>query len=135
MHHKLTGRAGPFFAGTINTGESTPVTALDLVPGEEVCVKSAAEIAATLNTNNKNRGIWFGPEQVPYCGGTFKVRRRVAQIIDERTGEMIPMKTPCITLENALCRGHYSTGRMFCPRLITPYWRELWLERAKSSDA
>jgi hypothetical protein len=134
MHHKLTGRAGPFFAGTIKTGEPTPADALDLVPGEEVCVKSAAEIAATLNTNNKNRGIWFGPEQVPYCGGTFKVRRRVAQIIDERTGEMIPMKTPCITLENALCRGHYSTGRMFCPRLITPYWRELWLERVKSSD-
>jgi len=98
-----------------------------------VRVKSAAEIVATLNTNNKNRGIWFGPEQVPYCGGTFKVRRRVAQIIDERTGELIPMKTPCITLENALCRGHYSSGRMFCPRLITPYWRELWLERVGRS--
>jgi hypothetical protein len=133
MHRRLTGRAAPHVTGAIRLGDPTPVAVLNLQPGEAVRVKSAAEIVATLNTNNKNRGIWFGPEQVPYCGGTFKVRRRVAQIIDERTGELIPMKTPCITLENALCRGHYSSGRMFCPRLITPYWRELWLERVGRS--
>ena len=132
MHRKLTGRDSPHIIGTLNMGDPTPATQLDLQPGERVYVKSANEIAATLNRNNKNRGIWVGPEQIPYCGGTFTVRRRVNQIINERTGEMMPMKTACITLENALCRGHYSSGRIFCPRMITPYFRELWLERSNA---
>lgn len=130
VHHALTGRAGPFVLGTISVGQPTPVATCDLRSGEMVRIKPAAEIAATLNERNNNRGMWFGPESVPYCGGTFRVRKRINRIVNERTGEMLELKTPCVSLDNVTCRGHYSDARFFCPRQIMPYWREIWLERA-----
>jgi hypothetical protein len=47
------------------------------------------------------------------------------------------MKTPAIILEGAICRGRYSNHRMFCPRAIYSWWREIWLERvpAEARDA
>ena len=134
-HLKLIGKPTPHVIGTIPTGDPTPAMPLGLKPGEAVRIRPPNEIAVTLNRNNKNRGIWFGPEMTPYCGGTYKVRKSVTQIINESTGEMMLMKTPCITLDDVLCKGHYSSSRLFCPRLITPYWREMWLERVKQQDS
>jgi hypothetical protein len=129
VHRRLNGKPAPQVAGQVHSGESTPSAPLDLQPGEWVRVRQPAEIAATLNAANKNRGMWFGPEQEPFCGETFRVRRRVTRIIDERTGQMLTMRTPCITLEGVVCPAHYSEQRLLCPRAITPYWRENWLER------
>jgi hypothetical protein len=39
------------------------------------------------------------------------------------------MKTPAVILEGAFCRSRYSNHRMFCPRSIFAWWREVWLER------
>lgn len=130
VHRRLTGRSDPFITGTIATGTPTPSATLDLTAGETVRIRPAAEIISTLNDKNSNRGMWFGPEEVAYCGGTFKVRGRVERIINERTGEMLDMKTPCVTLEGVTCRAHYSDARFLCPRQIYSYWREIWLERA-----
>ena len=52
-----------------------------------------------------------------------------ARILDERSGEMLEMKHPCIVLEGVQCEARYSVHRLFCPRAITAYWREAWLER------
>jgi hypothetical protein len=109
----------------------TPSDSLKLELGELARVKQANEIAATLNVMNKNRGMLFDAEETPYCGKTFLVRRRVTKIIDERSGRMLSMRTPCVTLEGVVWRGHYSEDRLLCPRAITPYWRENWLERAE----
>jgi hypothetical protein len=128
-HRALTRKPAPHVLGTIPDGGATPAQALDLVPGELVRVKQPADIAATLNAVNKNRGMWFGPEQEPFCGESFRVRRRVTRIIDENSGLMLTMRTPCITLEGVVCPAHYSGKRLLCPRAITPYWRENWLER------
>jgi hypothetical protein len=133
MHRKITGRAGPFVVGKIGLGDPTPAKSSDLQPGETVRIKDANEIGSTLNQNNRNRGMWFGPDQAPYCGGTYRVRKRVSRIIDERTGEMVEMKTPCITLDDVTCRSHYSAGRFFCPRRVMPYWREIWLDRVDAA--
>jgi hypothetical protein len=57
------------------------------------------------------------------------VRRRVERIIDERTGRMLKLKNPCITLEGVACKAEYSNCRLVCPRAIPSYWREAWLER------
>lgn len=129
LHRVVTGRPSPYVWGSVPDGSATPSVSLDLVPGEYVRIKSAEEIATTLNSENRNRGMWFGPDQAPYCGDTFRVRRRVTRIIDESSGKMLTMRSPCITLEGVVCRGHYSDGRLMCPRAITPYWREGWLER------
>ena len=61
-----------------------------------------------------------------YCGRTARVRARVNHLIEERTGEMIDIKSDCIILEGVVCASDY---HRFCTRAIYPYWREIWLER------
>lgn len=115
--------------GTFPVGKATPVETKNLQPGEWVKVKSHKEILATMDKYNRNRGMYFTPDQVPYCGRTFRVAKRVNQIIDERSGRMVKMKTPCIVLEGAVCRSRYTDFCLFCPRATYPYWREIWLDR------
>jgi len=117
--------------GTIPDGQPTPGGTLDLQPGELVRIKSHAEILKTLDTRNKNRGLYFDAEEVPYCGGTYRVLKRVSKIINERTGKMRKMKSPCIILDSVFCQSRYSECRLFCPRSIFAYWREIWLERVE----
>ncbi len=112
------------------TAEKTSIENLDLVPGELVRVRSKAEIEASLNKQNRNRGLLFDTEMVPYCGGIYRVLRRVHRIIDENTGEMLNMKHPCIILEGVACRSDF---HRLCPRSIYHYWRENWLERASQN--
>jgi hypothetical protein len=119
--------------GMIREGEPTPTAALNLQPGEFVRVKSHEEILKTVSVNGKNRGMSWDAELVPYCGGTYRVLKRVTKIIDERTGEMQEMKNPCIILDSVVCQARYSGCRIFCPRSIYPYWREIWLERVGSN--
>jgi hypothetical protein len=94
-----------------------------------VRVKSHEEILKTVNVENKNRGMYWDAEMVPYCGGTYRVLKRVRRLINERTGKMEEMKNPCIILDNVFCQSRYSACRMFCPRAIYTFWREIWLER------
>lgn len=103
--------------------------AVGVRPSERVRIKSHEEIRSTLK-NGRHRGLWFDAEMVGYCGHEFTVAQRVERIIDERTGEMMQMKAPCIMLEGVVCRSEYSDRRLLCPRAITPYWREIWLDRA-----
>ena len=71
---------------------------------------------------------------VRYCGGTYRVRARVEKILDERSGRMLHMKNDCIVLEDVVCQSECSTGRLFCPREIYPYWREIWLRKLESAS-
>jgi hypothetical protein len=57
------------------------------------------------------------------------VLRRVEQIIDERTGRMMRLPNDCIVLDGVVCPGRLSERRLFCPRAIYPFWREIWLQR------
>jgi hypothetical protein len=118
--------------GIIPAGQRTPHDVLNLQPGEWVRVKSYEQILATLDGNNKNRGLYFDAEAVPFCGGTYRVHSRVSRILDERTGKLIKMKTDSIILEGVYCEARYSNCRMFCPRGIYSYWREIWLERVNA---
>jgi hypothetical protein len=119
----------PFIEGS---AEKTPVELLNLQPGELVEVRSKEEILATLDHSQRNRGLWFDSEMLPYCGGIYRVLRRVHRIVDERTGKMVNMKYPCIMLEGVVCKSDY---HRLCPRAIYPYWRENWLKRANVVEA
>ena len=123
----------PRKAGSIPAGGRTPHAALNLQPGELVRVKSLEQILATLDTDNKNRGLYFDAEAVPYCGQTYRVLSRVNKILDEKTGRLVEFKNEAIILEGVFCQARYSTCRMFCPRAIYTYWREIWLERVSES--
>lgn len=124
VQQRRSGARYPFIEGT---AEKAPVELLNLQPGELVEVRSREEILATLDKNQKNRGLWFDSEMLPYCGGIYRVLRRVHHIIDEKTRKMVDMKFPCIVLEGVVCKSDY---HRLCPRAIYPYWRENWLKRA-----
>ena len=135
LHPLWRGTMFPRKAGTIPVGQPTPEGPLNLKSGEIVRVKPHAEILKTLTASSKNRGLWWDAEMVPYCGGTYRVLKRITRIIDEKTGEMQEMKSPCIILDNVICQSRYSACRMFCPRSIYQYWREIWLERVDVQPA
>ena len=120
--------------GTIPAGQRTPPAALNLQPGELVRVKPYEQILATLDTDNKNRGLYFDAEAVPCCGGTYRVLSRVNRIVDEKSGKLLKFKNECVILEGVWCQARYSDRRMFCPRSIYSYWREIWLERVLDGD-
>ncbi len=119
-------RMGIDYPPVSGTQVKTPLEALDLQPGEFVQVRSREEIVATLDKNKRNRGLLFDGEMLPFCGGIYRVLRRVHHIVDERTGKMMDMKNPCIVLEGVFCKSDYNR---FCPRAIYCYWRENWLRR------
>jgi hypothetical protein len=73
--------------------------------------------------------MYWDAELVPYCGGTYRVLKRVTRLIDEKTAKMVEMKNPCIVLDTVTCQARYSPCRMLCPKSMFPYWREIWLER------
>ncbi len=124
----------PFPFSTGKLAKETPTGLLDLKVGEWVRVKSLDEIMATLDGYNRNRGLYFDPELVRYCGGTYPVLGRVSKILDEKTGRMLNFSNPCIVLQDVYCRSGLSRYRLFCPRAIYSYWREIWLERVSPPD-
>jgi len=130
-HRVLTGRPSPHRQGLIPDGQPTPTGSLGLTHGEWVEVKPLEEICTTITEHNFNRGMRFDKEMAQFCERRFKVERRVDRLIDERTGKMLTMKSPCIVLEGAVCSSDYSERRLFCPRQIPSYFREIWLRRAE----
>lgn len=120
--------------GTLPPGQPGPVADLNLQPGELVRVKPYNEILATLD-GLKNRGMYFDAEMVPHCGRVYRVQARVKNFINEKTGKMSTLKTPAVILEGVWCKSYYSNCRMFCPRSIYSWWREIWLERVSPQTA
>lgn len=112
-------------------GKKTPHESLNLQPGELVQVRPWEEIMQTLNEFQRNRGLFYDVEMVPFSGKTYRVHKRVERILNEETGVMMEMPNPCIILEGVTCSGCYSQHRMFCPRNVYPYWREIWLRRVE----
>ena len=123
----------PRHRGKLKPSEPAPVATLNLQPGELVRIKSYEEILRTIDNDNKNRGMSFDGEMMPFCGKTYRVRNRVERFIDEKTGKMKTLRTAAVILDNVFCQARYSEHRMFCPRSIFSWWREIWLERV--SDA
>src|SRR5262245_30676112 len=123
----VDGMPYPFFRGT---GPGPKPEPLGLQPGDLVEVKSKDEIMAALGPNNKNRGLIFDVEMLPYCGSRARVLKPVEKIIDEQTGRMLNLRD-CVILDQVTCVGKY---HRFCPRAIHIYWREAWLRRVEESS-
>lgn len=115
----------PFVAGELVKGQ-TPSARLDLKPGDWVRIKSKDEILKTLDHSNRNRGLTFDVEMVPYCGRTARVFARVERLVDEHTGKMVDIKSDCIILGGVVCKADFHRS---CTRSTYPYWREIWLEK------
>lgn len=110
---------------TAPPGSSSPQLTLGLQPGQLVRVRSKREIEATLNRRYRNRGLWFDGEMLRFCGGRYRVARRIERLIDERTGRLLTLTNPTIVLEGVTATGEYLA---FCPQNEFCFWREIWLE-------
>ena len=115
----------------VRVGEPTP--SCDLRPGDWVRIKSYDEILATLDKAGSNRGLSFDAELLPYCGKVYRVKTRVEKFINERTGKMQRLRTPAVILEGVYCKSLYAGQRLFCPRSIYSWWREIWLEKVSET--
>jgi hypothetical protein len=122
----------PRLKGKIPLGHPTPRRDLGLQPGDLVRIRPYDEILATLDTRLSNRGLAIDAELAPFCGKVFRVGARIDRFVDERTGKMRLMKTPAVTLEGVVCQSLYAGQRLFCPRSIHLWCREIWLERVLS---
>jgi hypothetical protein len=125
---RIAGGASYPFLKPTGTGARVPITGLKV--GDLVEVKSKDEIMATLGPNFKNRGMLYDGEMLRYSGRRARVAQVVERIVDEKTGRMIEL-SDCYVLEDVVCVGLY---HRFCPRAITPYWREAWLRRVEESN-
>lgn len=129
LHQRLFDRPDPYREGRISEGSPTPEERLELAPGDLVEVKSHDEILCTVTTELRNRGMRYNAEMTPACGRQFRVAQRVSRIIEERSGRMITMKNPCITLEGMYCQALYTPYSPLCSRRSPPFFREVWLRR------
>jgi hypothetical protein len=96
--------------------------------GDLVVVAPIDAIARTLNRTYKNRGLWFDRDMVKHCGKRYRVLARVDRIIDDATGQMRTMKTPCVLLDGADYSGEFLN---FNVQHDPFFWREAWLERVQ----
>jgi hypothetical protein len=110
----------------------TPVTvqSLDLQRGEKVRVKTIVEIQRTLDVNGKYHGLTFTTAQSQYCGGIYKVQRRLEKVFDERRWKLSKIKDT-VLLENVVCNGVGGIHREWdgCDRQCLLWWKEAWLEK------
>ena len=133
-HRLLMGRPNPYREGAIPEGAPTPDERLDLQPGEWVEVKSHDEILQTITARLENRGLKYNAEMTPSCGQRFRVAQRIERIIEEKSGRMMTIKNPCVTLEGVYCRALYTPYSLLCTRRVTPYFREIWLRRVSAPE-
>jgi hypothetical protein len=122
----------PSRPGRLPRQSRTPAVSLGLQPGELVKVKTHQEVLETVSRDLINRGMSFHPEMVPYCGGTFRVSKRLRRIMNEKTGQIVELKNQCLVLEGVPCVGLFAKP-LLCPRGMSPYWREIWLERVEQT--
>jgi hypothetical protein len=102
---------------------------LDLRPGEIVEVKSEEAIRATLDARNRCRGLYWMPNMARFCGGRYRVYKRVERLMLESNGELRKLQNT-VLLEGVMCE-----GVLGCDRSCFHFWREAWLRKVPDDHA
>jgi hypothetical protein len=103
-----------------------------LRPGDIVIVKSFEEIQSTLDADSSLDGLPFMKEMQIYCGGTFRVHRRVDKIYDMRHKTGLRCLKDSVTLTAVRCNGSHHGG---CEAECQILWKDSWLRRLPSSSS
>lgn len=107
-----------------------------VVAGEWVEIKSADEIASTLDANGTLDGLPFMAEMIPFCGQRFRVTRRAEKTCVEYPGVTYRMReftgNDVVLLDTPRCSGAAHDG---CQRACIPFWKEEWLRRVPDGAA
>jgi hypothetical protein len=126
VQRKRGGAPFPNYAG--GTATALPYEALGLQPGELVRVKPKNLIELTLNSQSRNRGLYFDRDMIRFCGDEYRVKARLERVIVENTGELRQLTNPCIILDGVNATGEYQGLN---PENEYIFWREVWLERVE----
>jgi hypothetical protein len=104
---------------------------MGLRSGDDVLVKSAGEILATLDAQGAHEGMPFMPEMLRFLGRRFVVGQRAQKVCDtiQFTGSRRLEGT--VLLEDLRCDGSAHDG---CQAGCRYYWKEAWLRRWRNGE-
>ena len=127
VYNRISRTSGGKEFGAV-TGEhvKTPAVSLNLSEGDVVEVKDREGIAATLDSQGKNRGLSMSYEMLRHSGRKLRVIKRIDRMILENTGKMREIRNT-VLLDQTECSGVCLRG---CARGSFPMWREAWLTKA-----
>jgi hypothetical protein len=105
-------------------------------PGDLVEVKSANDIAATLDSAGTLDQLPFMPEMIEYCGKRFRVSQKVVIVCASgtKTGSTLRgfRSNDVVLLEGLRCSGAAHDG---CQKACMIFWREAWLRKVNSTKS
>ena len=104
---------------------------LGLKAGELVEVRSAEEIATTLDENGELGGLPFMPEMLAFCGRRLTVHKVAHKSCDNIARTGLRRMTDAVHLTESRCDGSAHGG---CENACSLYWKEQWLKRVDSDD-
>jgi hypothetical protein len=102
-------------------------TALNLKKGDLVKVRPRSEIEETLDKSERFQGCGFMESMWQYCGGTYKVLKRVELVLDPWESRLRRCRDT-VALEGLYCHGDPKIS-IECDRTCIFYWKEVWLEK------
>jgi hypothetical protein len=97
-----------------------------LLPGNWVEVRSAAEIAATLDRDDCLDGLPFMPEMAAHCGRRFRVQVRAEWTCTFPFEANHRRLEDAVVLQTLRCDGAFHGG---CQLGCMMFWKEAWLRR------
>ena len=95
--------------------------------GDYVRIKSAEEIAATLDYEGTMNGLPFMPEMIGFSGRTFNVRASAHKTCDNVDERGMRSMDAAAHLEGLHCDGSSHGG---CQSRCPLFWKDAWLEPA-----
>jgi hypothetical protein len=96
----------------------------ELQRGQQVRVRSAAEILATLDDQGRLDGLPFMPEMLRWCGETVEVGARADKTCDTARFPGLRRMTSTVHLDDLRCNGSAHGG---CQAGCLLFWKEEWL--------
>ena len=102
---------------------------LGLRVGEEVEVRSAAEILSTLDDKGEFENLPFMPEMLQFCGRRLRVHKVANKLCDTIGASGNRRMNNAVHLAGARCNGEAHGG---CQTACSLYWKEAWLRRPAS---
>lgn len=103
----------------------------DIKTGDTVRVRSKEEILQTLDENNRLGGCAFLKEMWQYCGGEYKVVKKMEYFFDEAGARLLKARD-LVLLEGIHCSGeNIPIFKHPCDRHCLLFWKEAWLEKVR----
>jgi hypothetical protein len=103
--------------------------------GDWVEVRSAREIAETLDDDGTLEGLPFMHEMAAYCGGTYRVLRVAEKACVEYPGFSYKIRSfrgdDVLILKGLRCDGEQHDG---CGRACVFFWKTAWLRRSTAES-